>query len=138
MKKIKLLFALCLLLVSISACKQDIMGPIPNDGTTPKPVSNATVINLPGGAQITYTLPDDANLLYVKAEYQFQGALVNVISSYYKKTILIQGFADTLTHEVKLYAVSRGENASTSISVQIKPLPAPVQKVFASLTAGGK
>ena len=121
-----------MLLVSISSCK-DVLEPLPNDGTTPNPIIDPVVQNLPGSALISYTLPDDVSLLYVKAEYEYKGVKMNVKSSYYKNTILIEGFADTLTHAVILYAVSRGEKASIPVTVQIKPLTAPIQDVYTSL-----
>lgn len=134
MKKFELLFMLYMLLVAISACKQDVHVPIPNDGTTPKPISNPIVQNLAGGALISYTLPDDANLLYVRAEFDYKGVKMDVKSSFFKKTIVLEGFADTLIHSVNLYAVSRGEKASTPVTVQIKPLAAPIQNVFRTLS----
>lgn len=134
MKCFKLLLALCMFLVTITACKQDVLGPLPNDGTTPKPISDPVVQNMSGSALITYTLPDDPSLSYVRAEYELNGAIVDVKSSNYKRTILIEGFNDTLTHQVTLYAVSRGEKASTPVIVQIKPLDSPIKKVFDSFT----
>lgn len=133
MKNFKLLLMLCMLIFTIAACKDDILGPIPNDGSTPGPIANPVVQNLPGSALITYSLPSDASLLYVKAEYMFKGAKVNVISSYYKKSILLEGFADTTVLDVTLYAVSRGEKASTPVTVQIKPLESPLVNVLKSL-----
>ncbi|HET9571684.1 MAG TPA: DUF5000 domain-containing lipoprotein [Bacteroidales bacterium] len=133
MKNFKSYLMLGMLLFSISACNQDILGPIPNDGSVPGPISNPVVQNLPGAAMITYNLPSDASLLYVKAEYMFKGAKVNVISSYYKKSILLEGFADTTALDVTLYAVSRGEKASTPVTIQIKPLESPLVNIMKTL-----
>src|SRR5690606_32199156 len=55
-------------------------------------------------------------------------------SSYYKDTLLVEGFADTEEHEVTLYSVSREEVSSAPVKVLVKPLEAPFRKVFKSLS----
>jgi hypothetical protein len=134
MKNFKVILSIVLsLMIATIGCKEEIHAPLYGDETAPKPVSNPQVQNLPGGAQITYTLPDDPNLLYVKAVFENRGAMQEAKSSLYKNTVLIEGFADTSEHEVSLYAVSRSEVASTPVKVKIKPLEAPIWGVYKSL-----
>ncbi|QKJ31045.1 DUF4959 domain-containing protein [Mucilaginibacter mali] len=133
MKKIKLLCYCLLFLGAIAACKSDVHSPITADGLAPKPVSNAQVKNLSGGAIISYALPDDANLLYVKAVYTLNGVQQEAKASFYQKSITVQGFGDTLQRDVTLYAVSRSEQVSSPVVVKVSPLTPPVKKVAVSL-----
>lgn len=134
MKKIKFLMLVLTTGVVLSACKDQKLAPILDDGKAPQAIKNPLIENVAGGAKITYTLPDDLNLLYVKAEYQVGGTKREAKASFYQKTIVIEGFGDTLEHEVNLFAVSRGEKASAAVAVRIRPLTPAVLKVRKSLT----
>jgi hypothetical protein len=126
------LLSVCLFLLTISGCKNADIEPFNKNDAAPGPVSNVRVENLPGGANITYERP--ANMLYVKATYSIRpGVEREVKNTYYKNTLTIDGFADTREYEVKLYAVSRGENASEPVVVKVKPLTPPIQQTFESL-----
>jgi hypothetical protein len=133
MKTSKFATLLCLLYVVLAACNKDIHAPISDDGSAPLPITNALVKNLSGGASISYTLPNSANLLYVKAVYSINGVEQEAKASFYQKSILIQGFGDTLQRNVTLYAVSRSEKPSDPVVVKINPLRPPVKKVAVSL-----
>lgn len=117
------------------SCDEQVMNiPPEGNGVAPNPVSSPIVENLPGGAKITYELPDDRDLLYVKAEYfTSSGEKVVEKASKYTNTLTIHGFGDTLRHEVALYAVDENENSSTATVVQVTPLKPPVMEVFESL-----
>jgi hypothetical protein len=134
MKKIKFLLFISLLLFGIGSCKRDVMEPISKDGNAPGPIKNPTVENLAGAAKITYLLPSDENLLYIKAEYEVNGVKREAKSSFYKKSIVVDGFGDSTEHTVTLYAVSRAEIASTPVQVTINPLTPSFIKVRKSLT----
>lgn len=134
MKKIKnILLYLLLITATLQACKEDKMEVLYEDTTAPGPVKNPTAESIPGGAIISYSLPGNDNLLYVKAEYERNGKMVVSKSSLYKNTVLVEGLGDMRTREVKLYAVSRSEVASTPVSIQITPLTPPVIDVLNSL-----
>jgi len=123
--------------VCFLSCEKDIgyKEPSKKDGTKPQEVSNVQVKGLAGKVQLTYTLPDDKNLLYVKAIYKLPSGIdAEFKSSYYKDTIVVEGFADTLEHEVKLYSVSRSEVASDPVVVKVKALEAPFKKVFGTIS----
>jgi hypothetical protein len=107
------------------------------DSYTPAPeqVSDLQVVNTPGGAIITYKIPKDNKLSYVKAVYEIQpGVFREAKSSFYKDTLALVGFGDTLSHQVEIYSVGRNEKASTPLSVKVKPLIPPVESVFETLT----
>lgn len=117
-------------------CKEeDEKRPFNANDQAPQPVTNVRVESLPGGARITYDRPKDENLLYVKAEYAIRDGVVREAkASYYLNSLTVDGFPDTSAHEVKLYAVSRGEHASEPVTVEVHPLTPPVVEVFHSLT----
>lgn len=129
------LFLLAIASCTLS-CKEDadFREPSVDDGSVPEVVSNVNVENLAGKAKITYKLPNDKKLLYVKAIYKLaNGSDFEAKSSYYKDTLLVEGFADTEEHEVRLYSVSRSEVASEPLVVKVKPLEAPFKKVFKTI-----
>jgi len=118
-----LLLALVLLTGLWSCKKRDVLGPLDKNSTPPGAVSNGKVVNLKGEAQITYTLPTDEDLLYVKAEYEIRpGVTRQVKASFYTNTLLVDGFKDTTATEVSLYAVNSSEVVSAPYKVTVKPL----------------
>ena len=134
MKKLTLALSIgFVMIIAIVACKKVVNGPLSNDKTKPGTVTSPQVQNLPGAALISYTVPDNPNLLYVKAEYTVKGEKREAKNSLYSNNILVEGFADTTETEVTLYAVSRAEVASDPIKVTVKPLPPSILAVRASL-----
>lgn len=120
-------------LLCLCCCKEDLLRPL-NKDEAPGPVTNVQVENISGGAKISYNRPKDNNLLYVKAVYAIRpGVEREVKASYYQNKLTIDGFPDTLSYPVQLYAVSRGEKASDPVTISIKPLTPPVKDVFNQL-----
>jgi hypothetical protein len=118
-----------------AGCKQELIGPMPNNGSgAPPPVTDLKVLNLPGEAKITYKVPADPDLLYVEAKWTYKGNERNTKSSYYSDTLSIQGFGDTSGCQVQIYSVSTGEKRSEPVTVTVNPLTSPVEEVFKSLT----
>ncbi len=123
-------------LTTVIACEDRIefREPTGGDTTPPATVTDVQVENLAGKAKITYKLPKSSNLLYVKAEYTLgTGEQATAKSSYYTDSIVVDGFADTLEHEVTLYAVSRNERVSDPVKVTVRPFEAPFQQVFKTI-----
>jgi len=120
---------IALLAVLFFGCKEE--GRIDHiDKNVPAPaqVTNVTVRNIPGGAVLKYTLPDDDNLLSVKAVYEIQpGVQREKESSFYQDSLVLEGFGDTKTYNVLLYSIGMNEKASEPLTVQINPTTAPVQ-----------
>lgn len=143
MKKHTLIIAAITLLAGVWSCKkEDVNGIKENHGGTPGVVSNVTVQNEHGAATISYVLPNDDDLLYVKAVYTLpNGTPREVKSSYYSNQLRVDGFADTLKHTIQLYAMNRSEVAGEPVEAQITPLVPDFQLVYRSLsvraTAGG-
>jgi len=135
MKKILFLIIACTLTLCWYSCQKLENAYIDPNAPAPAPVTNLGVKNTPGGAVVSYQIPKDPNLLYVKAVYEIQSGVYRVAkSSYYVDTLPLVGFGDTLSHEVKIYSVGRNEKESEPLTVQVKPLTPPVKSVFAATT----
>ena len=117
-----------------SSCKEkDMLLYTDENAPAPGPVTNVQVIRTPGGAKLQYKIPSDKNLLYVKAVYNRLDGEIETKTSLFKDTLILEGFGDTLQHEVKIYSVGRNNKVSTPVSVTIKPLAPPVRTAFATM-----
>lgn len=132
MKKNILLFAAAIFI--LPACSEEERPVIKTDNIAPQPVSDVQVKNIPGGAILSYTLPEDEDLLYVKANYSLKnGSKDEVRTSLFVDTLKIQGFGSEDERTVEVVAVDRSENESVPVIVKIKPLEAPVITVGKTL-----
>jgi hypothetical protein len=124
-----------LLLSGFSRCsKVERLTFIDEAAPAPAQVKDVQATSTPGGAILTYNLPNDGNLLYVKAVYEIQpGVVREAKSSFYRDSIELVGYGDTRAHEVKLYSVGKNEKASEPVTIQVTPLEPPVHTVAASL-----
>ena len=116
------------------SCKEETKGPLIESSEMPAPLSNVKVQNIPGGAKINYTLPDDPNLLYVMATFSSRDGEERVVkSSVFRNYVLLEGFGDTYEYTVNLFTVSRSETRSLPISTKIQPLTPPIETVSETL-----
>jgi hypothetical protein len=83
------------------------------------------VVNKPGGAVIKYTVPNDENLLGVKAVYVRNGQTCETKASIYTDSLTLEGFNDTKTYEVNLYSVGHNGKLSEPLPVSVNPLTPP-------------
>lgn len=121
--KIRYFFMVMILSIFVHACTLEPVGQQPTDSIPPSPVSDVKVDNIPGGAILTYKVPQDEDLLYVKATYSLKdGVKSDVRSSMYTDTLKVTGFGDTKAREVTLTAVDRSRNESAPVSATINPL----------------
>ncbi|MEA1896473.1 MAG: DUF5000 domain-containing lipoprotein [Bacteroidota bacterium] len=126
MKKTLIWIALVISFVMQTACEDKPLGPIKQDNVPPGPVVIKSVTPVPGGFEVSYDLPGDDDLLYVKAEYFIrEGQKSEAKSSLYLNHLIVTGFGDTLSKTVKLYAVDRSANVSPSVEFTDSPLEAP-------------
>jgi hypothetical protein len=116
------------------ACDEEPIGQQPTDSVPPGAVSNVKEENTAGGARLTYTLPDDEDLLYVKAGYLRNGEVCESRTSLYKDTLKVEGFGDTQPREVKIMAVDRSQNESAPVPVTVEPLEPDVVTIGKSLS----
>lgn len=105
-----------------------------DDGVAPGPVSDIQVRNWSGAATISYTLPDDADLSYVKATFTgTNGEAREMRASAYVDSLVIEGFGDTREYVVELRAYDKFENASEPETVTVQPTTPPIALVRESL-----
>jgi hypothetical protein len=121
--------------IFLYACEEEPVGRQSVDTGAPDPVSNVTWIPTPGGAVFYYTLPDNEDLLCVKALYsRDEGVQSESVASIYADSLVIEGFGDSLKKEVSLYAVDRSGNLSLPVVVRdIIPLKPNIYYVGDSL-----
>ncbi|MDR1153974.1 MAG: DUF4959 domain-containing protein [Bacteroidales bacterium] len=133
------IFMIIIFLVSVvwTGCKEEgRIDFIDDSAPAPGTVRNVKVRNTPGGAVLKYTLPVDKNLLYVRAEYEIHpGVMRETKSSYFKDSLVLEGFGDTQRHAVALYSVGKNEKTSDSTCVWINPQTAPVHLATKSMRA---
>lgn len=130
MKKIRKLILPGLIIISLFSCdkKEDI------DTTPPGKLTITGIVPTYGGAKIAYTLPQDEDVLFVKAKYtNALGNEVFKVSSHYNDTIEVTGFNDTEPKNIKLYVYDRNNNKSEAVETQVTPLESYIFQVQESI-----
>lgn len=135
MKILQYFIPILLYAIFTVSCTKETNAYIDANAPAPAQVTDIKVEATAGGANITYKIPVDKNLLYVKAVYEIQpGIFREAKSIFYKDTLALVGFGDTLSHEVKLYSIGRNEKESGMIPISVKPLMPPVKSVMKTVT----
>ncbi len=125
---------LLLIGILIYSCEKDPIGQQPIHNNKPSPVTNVEVQNIPGGAILTYKVPEDKDLLYIKAVYTLtNGVKSEQRSSLYNNYLKIEGYGSTSPQEVEVVAVDRYRNESEAVKTTIEPLTPPVLTIGESL-----
>ena len=128
---ISLLGCLC---VSFVGCQSEIIDWQPGtDTVAPGVVTNVSVEDLPGGAKLTYDLPDDKDLAFVEAVYKIDGKNQRTSASVYTNTLTVVGFGSTDPQNIQLYCVDRSGNYSQKVDVVANPTTPPVYAIFESI-----
>ncbi len=123
-----------LLLFIAFGCEEDNHAPINQEGEVPSQISDLVVESLPGSAKISYKLPFDNNLLYVKARYEIRpGVPREIKSSFYANSLIVDGFGDTTTYKVDIVTVGRNTLESEPVVVTVKPQRSPIYEVHESI-----
>ncbi|GAB6119747.1 DUF5000 domain-containing lipoprotein [Dysgonomonas termitidis] len=139
MKK-KKLYILILFVISVlvTGCSEEQNEPLENSKVPPGNITNIQIENQHGKVKLTYTLPKDQDLLYVKAVYTLESGVVREIkSSYYQNTMILDGFIQTSEHEIKVSAVNRSEVESEPVIVKVNPLENPMWEMLRSMKVEG-
>jgi len=130
----RLTATVCTLTLLLGSCKNDVPKPIEEGHGAPGSVYNVQVKNLPGAALISYSLPEDKDLLYILARYTNKaGKQIDFRASYYTNQLKVEGFGDTSEYALQLYAVNRSEQLSKPLEVRIKPETPQIQLTAESL-----
>jgi len=134
MKNFYVILIAAISMLGYSCSKGDRLDHYDSDAPAPAQVTNLKAVSKAGGAVLSYKLPSDPNLAYVKAVYEIQkGVFREARASIFADTLSLVGFGDTNPHEVKVYSVGKNEKQSEPVSYSITPLIAPVITTFTSL-----
>ncbi|HWW40209.1 DUF5000 domain-containing lipoprotein [Pedobacter sp.] len=135
MKKVIYITGIAILILLQQCKRDDRLDHIDPNAPAPAQVSSVKSQSTAGGAILTYKIPSDPNLSYVKAVYEIQpGVFREGKSSFYTDTLKLEGFGDTREYNVKLYSVGKNEKASEPLDVKITPLTPPVLVAFDDLS----
>jgi hypothetical protein len=115
------------------SCNEDRIGQPPKDSIPPSPVFNVQVEELPGGAKITYELPNEQDISYVKGEFLFQGEKRDVRSSIYENSLIVEGLGSVEPVEITLYLVDHSENISEPVTKTFTPKRPPIETILESM-----
>lgn len=131
-KSIKAIVILSLLIVS--SCQKDSVSKALKIGTAPGEIKKYSFEAIPGGAIITYELPEGTDLRYVKATYTLNsGVTREAKSTIYKNTIQVDGFAKEGEYDITLVAVGLGDVASGPMVIKVNVLRPSHQLVMDSV-----
>jgi hypothetical protein len=136
MKQLRYITVSVLFILAAWSCKKESRLKY-TDENAPAPaiVTNVKVTANAGGAVVTYKLPVDPQLSYIKAVYEMQpGVFREAKASYYTDTLRLVGFGDTLVHKVQLFSVGKNEKASAPVEFTVQPLRPTVLSTFSSIT----
>ena len=131
MKIIKILAIILISFTTLIGCKDDEnQDSIPPGSLT---IENITPTN--GGGIISYVLPEDSDILFVRAEYTNSlGVDVYRVSSSHNNSIEIDGLNQNTPLQVRLFVVDENENMSQSVEVEFTPLPSFIFLVQESIS----
>ena len=136
MKK-NIILSLFVLSIFLS-CEEDSIRPlVDGDSIGPGTIENVVVENINGGANLTYNLPDNSDLLYVEAQFTRQegGEISKVRSSVFNNRLVINGFGEEKDFDVTLFAVDQSENKSAPVNTVVSPKKPPFLFVCESIAA---
>ena len=116
MKISKILSILFISLVILFGCKDDENG----DSTPPGSLSVEDITPTNGGGIISYLLPDDSDILFVRAEYTNSlGVDVYRVSSSHNNYIEIDGLNQNTPVQVRLFVVDENENFHNQLKLNL-------------------
>ena len=121
------LFSLILLI----SCDENESG----DTIAPGSITIENIIPTNGGGIISYSLPGDSDILFVRAEYTNSlGDDVYRVSSSHNNSVEIDGLNQDTPINVRLYVVDESQNISDPTEVEFTPLPSFIYLVQESIS----
>jgi hypothetical protein len=130
----KTFITLVAFLFVLSACNEKELSPITGSNGKPSVVTDIQTEEIPGGVQINYRIPEEEDLLAVKAVYTLtNGKTKELVSSFYENNIEIQGYTDVEEHAAMLYSMNRGGEMSDPVEVTFTPLESALKKAYNSM-----
>lgn len=126
-----------IILMTMIGCKEENnIHPFGSDVEPGSPgmVADVEVKNIAGGAIISYQLPDNSDIMYVKARYLVgKNRKMESRASVYCNQLTVAGFGDMNKHEVELVCVDRMENEGSPTKTIVNPLKPAVISTYESL-----
>ena len=105
------------------------------DSTPPGNLTIESVTPTNGGGILTYSLPNDSDILFVRAEYTNSlGNDVYRVSSSHNNSIEIDGLNQNTPISVRLFVIDENENISEPTNVEFTPLPSFIYLVQESIS----
>lgn len=124
--KTKYLYLLGFLLFFF-ACEEKTLDPISESKGKPDKVTEVTTESTPGGVIISYRIPNNEDVLGVKAVYTItNGRSYESASSYYGNSIELEGYDTVKEYEAQLYTINRAQELSDPVMVKFTPLVSPI------------
>ena len=102
---------------------------IDESAPAPKAATVTSVESKPGGAIIRFTIPNDDNLMGVKAVFERNGETCESMASRFVDSLVVEGFGDTAERKATLYSVGKNGKLSGGSTVSFTPMTPPVQAV---------
>jgi hypothetical protein len=116
------------------SCSEKELLPISASTGKPEKVTVLDVESVPGGAVITYRIPENEDILAVKAVYTLtNGRKMESATSFYDNVLEIVGYNDTESHEVLLYSINRAQEYSEPEKVTVTPKESTLSKTAKSI-----
>lgn len=127
-------FILILPICFLWSCQEEERGQIPLDSIPPGQVTSVSVKNIPGGSVISYIIPEDDDLLYVKAIYHLDdGRVMEQKASAYSTKLEIVGIGKSAPQTIQIITGDRSKNESAPLEVEIHPLDSPIYNILSSM-----
>jgi hypothetical protein len=117
----------------VVSCSEERVGLPASDGTPPSALTNVEVESQPGGAKITYTIPKETDISYVRGEYMYKGEKHIIRSSIYHNYLIVEGMAIVEPVDITLYVVDKSNNDSQPVVKSFTPGKPPIQTIQESL-----
>ena len=131
MKTNKILYILIIPLILLYGCNNDES----QDSNPPGVLTIQNISPTNGGGIISYILPEDSDILFVRAEYTNSlGVDVYRVSSSHNDSIEIDGLNQNTPVQVRLFVVDQSENMSEPVEIEFTPLPSFIFLVQQSIS----
>ena len=118
-------------LILIISCDENESG----DTVAPGSITIENIVPTNGGGIISYSLPGDSDILFVRAEYTNSlGDDVYRVSSSHNNSVEIDGLNQDTPINVRLYVVDESQNISDPTEVEFTPLPSFIYLVQESIS----
>lgn len=128
-KQMNIALGLLLIFMNIIGCNDSTENTA--DTQAPGVVTNVSFTPTHGGGYFLYTLPSDADFLFLRADYKLDNGIgVSKSSSVYSDTLFIEGLGQEKEYMVQLYSVDRNNNVSQAVEQRVTPLSSNTKQVL--------